>query len=709
MTVAVNPAQVDPVQDRWRDAVRKDGRAAVVSLLDSTARLGRLAAAEPEDAAATLLLGADDTTLAAFDCGCLDALLAFRATILSLTGTAFQAALGRLVALVSIVRRLAPHGTVVDLHRHYIAWNGFFENFVIDRGLDLRREFWRILALTQDEAATAGLEPRRLMPLWLAICGESGGSGQYDASCLRVALLGLRRLPLGEAFSSNEDFALHGLARWAASRNPLKKDFLREWHVLEGDYPHGPGFWPPRVEATVAAMEQELFERTQKTGAPRKTFPAAAWWREDVEIVTRSRSPHELSRSVQPPPRERLEELLRRIGEPFAKAKPALDVLIGGHRRYADATGDVFYLVRTACNVGMRLIEKAPAGEREVRGEAAVRLAALAFAYSPTDAFAWSLLLRALTAAGRPADAEQVGWEAMRRFPENPQWRNQLATVLVDDFGRAEEAAALLRESTAQFPDDEHSRTQLATVLAEHLRRPEDAAEILRGAMMILPSKPTPRTQLATVLADDLGLTDEALAVLQAAQRDGAANDVTALLLGKLQRGLKLRGHRQSRKRSEPASATLDLPTAAARRALFRFEHGLADLADVRGFLDRHSPDAYLAYVGDRTGARPAPATTTFALAFDGAARKGSAEALRILIGRARSLDRILISQAIGALESRIEGFQLDEADAGGAARVRTLVDRFAAANAPTPDQRLLLLRDTAGSFLSTDVLRLAA
>jgi hypothetical protein len=115
---------------------------------------------------------------------------------------------------------MRPKQTVVDLHKNYVTWNAFFSNFVLDRGLDLRREFLRILTLTQHEAEAAGLAPRRLMPLWLSICSESGGTGLYDESYLRVALLGLRRLPLGEEFSSNEDFALQGLARWAAARNP---------------------------------------------------------------------------------------------------------------------------------------------------------------------------------------------------------------------------------------------------------------------------------------------------------------------------------------------------------------------------------------------------------------------------------------------------------------------------------------------------------
>ena len=275
---------MEPEQDQWIEAVKADGRKAIEDVLAGSARLGRLSAAEPEDAVATLMRDSDAAAAEAFDSACLNALQDFRETNLSLNGPAFDVALSRLVSLVAIIRRIRPRQTVIDLHKNYIPWNAFFENFVVDRGLDLRREFLRIVALTQQEAEDAGLSPRRLMPLWLAMCGESGGSGQYDESYLRVALLGLRPLPLGKDFSSNEDFALHGLARWAAARNPKKKDFLREWHVLEDDFPRSADFWPPRVEAAVAAMEQEVFERTKSTSHPRKTFDAAAWWREDIDL-----------------------------------------------------------------------------------------------------------------------------------------------------------------------------------------------------------------------------------------------------------------------------------------------------------------------------------------------------------------------------------------------------------------------------------------
>jgi hypothetical protein len=189
---------VELEQDHWIQAVKADGRKVIDDVLAGSAPLGRLSAAEPEDAIATLMRGSDTATVDAFDRACLEALSDFRTSILSLKGPAFDVALSRLASLLAIVRRMKPSETVVDLHKNYVIWNAFFENFVIDRGLDLRREFLRILTLTQQEAEDIGLAPRRLMPLWLAICGESGGSGQYDESYLRV---GLRRLPLGKDFS----------------------------------------------------------------------------------------------------------------------------------------------------------------------------------------------------------------------------------------------------------------------------------------------------------------------------------------------------------------------------------------------------------------------------------------------------------------------------------------------------------------------------
>jgi hypothetical protein len=229
-----------PRQAPWLEALIDAPAPALRDLLSGGASLGPLSAAEPEDAVHDLIapLAADDPAREALDSACLEVLEDFRRSIIHRQGDEFSIGINELYRLVSIITRLLPTRTVADLHARYPLWHGFFEAFVIDRGFDLRREYYRILALSQEIAAEAGHQARRLMPLWLTICGESGGAGAFDDSYLRVGLLGLRRLPLGEEFSANEDFVLQGLARWAASTEPSEAEFIREWRVLEGDYPH---------------------------------------------------------------------------------------------------------------------------------------------------------------------------------------------------------------------------------------------------------------------------------------------------------------------------------------------------------------------------------------------------------------------------------------------------------------------------------------
>lgn len=178
----------------------------------------------------------------------------------------------------------------MDFHRHFDAWSVFFENFVVDEGLDLRREYFRTLAFSQHVTVDHGLEPRRLMPFWLSICAECGESGRYHPFYLRIAMIGLGRLPSppdGEIVA-NEDLALRGLACWAATQLPDKKSFAIEWRLLQDDFKYGSGFWKEHVQAAISVAERELSERT---GGVETTFPVAEWWRRDVGLDLTWKSP----------------------------------------------------------------------------------------------------------------------------------------------------------------------------------------------------------------------------------------------------------------------------------------------------------------------------------------------------------------------------------------------------------------------------------
>ncbi|NBB82909.1 MAG: hypothetical protein GVY28_05830, partial [Alphaproteobacteria bacterium] len=71
------------IDSSWVDDLTRDGPAALEVLLAGAAPLGRLAAAEAEDAVAALLHGqdADDPAMRAFDAACLDRLEAARDTL----------------------------------------------------------------------------------------------------------------------------------------------------------------------------------------------------------------------------------------------------------------------------------------------------------------------------------------------------------------------------------------------------------------------------------------------------------------------------------------------------------------------------------------------------------------------------------------------------------------------------------------------------
>lgn len=568
-----------------------------------------ISAMEPADAAAALV-SRGQVKQEEIDQECLSLLDRFHGSVLDAPTDVFNLQVLRLSQLLAIVQRLEPEKTVVDLHRRFMRWNGFFSNFVIDAALDLRREYWRLLAMTQELAAQTGIAPRRLMPMWLSICADCGGL--YHESYLRVALIGLRRLPLGKEFSSNEAFALQGLTRWAVKRRPSKEIFMRQWRVLEGDFPRSPVYWQTHVEAVIAAAEHELREETGNNSA---TFPAAQWWRNDVDV---GQIPTTLPK--EPPAREQRERILHRIGLPVGQIKSEIMALVAGHKAYANVTGDVFYAVRTACNIGMRLLQNSAVDEQLERGQIAADLAQTAMDYQPGNEFAWSLYRDALAVQGRLLDAELVGWETIRRFPANEQWRTQLATVLAEQLDRPGEAVALLRETIALFPQNAYARTQLATVLA-----------------------------------DDLNDVQAARDVLLAAQKANAGGAVTVTLLAKLQQRHKLRGaSKTQRPETESQPQQLDLPGAAARRELFLVENGLTTSSQSLEALRKLSRSDYVTFAINLIG-NSESSDTTFSLAFERAARGGSAEALRALIRRANTGEKALVESAISVFEPAAE------------------------------------------------------
>jgi tetratricopeptide (TPR) repeat protein len=650
-----------PLRHPWLDRLIAAPGVEVRALAEGTASIHPYRRAEPSDAAATLLfgLGADDPAIKAFDQGTLETLAQYRAA----TGRADRDQRSRIALaaldLMTVVQRLAPRDTVIDLHRRFPYWNAWAETLVLDRGLDLRREYWRALALTQDVAAEAGLASRRLLPFWLDICGEAGRRGRYDESYLTVGLLGLRSLPLGEEEAANEEAALHGLARWADAQRPAKKRFLREWHVLEGAFPRDPTFWTDLVTRVIASVEEEIARQTNNA---RKTFNAAEWWREDVEAVPDAR-PEPRAAELEPPPRELREALLADIsaGRPFSTLEPRLNALMQRHERYATRTGDTFYLVRTACNVGMRLLRGGDAPER--RAAKARELAQLALRFEGAHVYAWALWRDALAAEGHLEAAELVGWERIRRFPEDPQARTQLALLLTDRLGRPQEAKVLLRETMELFSDNAATRNQLALLLAEKLEKPQEADKLLRETIRVFPDDHKngviAHTQLANIVGRESARLKEAITLLDAALKIEPNNQIALSMKRRFETG-KTSVSPRAAPQSPPAVSVGDavgLPadlaaSALMRRALFRFrtatENSRQDAKrEVEAILIEDENLAYARYVAAATGIiKPTTDDSVPAAAYLAVAKEGTAKALQRLDTQLQGLDGIVISLA---------------------------------------------------------------
>lgn len=650
---------IAPRRHPWLDLLIAAPAAEVRALNEGTASIHPFRRAEPSDAAATILfgLGADDPAIKAFDQGVLETLALYRAATARAQGEQRERIALAALDLMTVIQQLTPRNTVIDLHRRFAYWNAWAETLVVDRGFDLRREYWRALALTQDIAADADLAPRRLLPFWLEICGEAGRRGRYEDSYLVVGLLGLRSLPLGEE-AANEEAALHGLARWADAQRPTKPRFLREWHVLEGAFPRDATFWTDLVARVLASVEEEIARQTDHL---RGTFPAAGWWREDVEaILGQAVASHA---SVEPASQSEWQSILDDMRERahFRTLTPRIAAVIRKNEHYASRTGNTFYLVRTACNIGMRLLGGGDEPTR--RASKAAELARLALQFEPANVYAWALWRDALAAEGHLEAAELIGWETIRRFPENPQWRNQLALLLVGVFRRPEDAEELLKETIGLFPNAFVAQNQLALLLANQRGRSREAETLLWEAIRKSPKDSksflVAHTQLANVVGRDPARLKEAIALLQQALVIEPTNNIAIEMKRRFELG-RTSVPPPAAAPSEPSppqSVVGILPTNVAtsarmRRVLFRVRTTAstareAALQEIKTMLREDENLAYARYVAAASGVGELTTDDTLLpVAFLAAGSEGSTETLKPILERSRGIEGVIVSLA---------------------------------------------------------------
>ncbi len=389
-----------------------------------------------------------------------------------------------------LVYRLELPETAARLREGYFRYRGWLGSLRLNSARDALGEFWTALAHHQTDG--------RFLSRWYHLCEEA--ALDRNPGDLSVALLGLRRLPPDGA-PKPLDAALHGLALWGARLGEQDHArFRRQWRALRALYPRGPEAWLEHVLPLLKDRKE----------------PFADWWREDLP---KSKTGKGKGRDVQNPPRERLQAIERRIGrEPIAQVRPDIEHLIAGYLRYAEATGVSHFVVRTACNIGDRVLTDAP--------DLAHALARIAVRWEPENPFAWTLWSKALVKLGQDDLAELLLWETTRRFPDNVVSRNALAELLARTPGRAGEAEALYRATMARFPDDVVSRTALAELLARTPGRAGEAEALYRATMARFPDNVVSRTALAELLARTPGRAAEAEALYRATMEAFPDNEV---------------------------------------------------------------------------------------------------------------------------------------------------------------------------------------
>ncbi|MCU1348040.1 MAG: hypothetical protein JWO56_1070, partial [Acidobacteria bacterium] len=269
-----------------------------------------------------------------------------------------------------------------------------------------------MLALTQPmiEGTAPGIDQWGLAPLWQLICRESGG--RFPAHYLDIGLLGLRYLP--DHSGGSEVPWLSGLANWALARKPSPEDFKAAWFALKLLYPRAPHRWRKLVGDLLSTR------RFADAG-----IHASAWWDIDNDFAPMQKQNFVGSATLQSPFPDDCARVIDHLSKPFAVVEPRIDQLLSGHRRYLHATGNSEYIVRAIHSLGKALIARA-ADEPRRRSLKAQTLAREGLMWAPNDMYLWGLWFDALVADGSLQGAEMIGWEAIRRFPQNPDSRTQL-------------------------------------------------------------------------------------------------------------------------------------------------------------------------------------------------------------------------------------------------------------------------------------------
>lgn len=449
--MALTATRTPPRRHPWLDTFEQAPMAAFGDLLAGYARIPPYERADAPDAARMLFgpLPSDDPARLLLGPAILDWLEHRRRQPPPTRPPRLQSWVREVCEAFEIVSLLDVSEAAIGLRRRFDDWNAWAARFVLAPSRDARAEYWRMLALTQPLMADSGdsNNPDGLAPLWQEICAAADSTLPHRY--LRIGLLGLRRLQT--ALDGKEVPWVAGLMRWALACDPKPAEFQAEWRALKPMYPRTDRQWRQVVGSLLAT-----------TGFRDHRDTLLEKWRADPDIAPLLRPDASVrGHERHAPTRDDCNIVIGQLSEPWQQIEPRIDTLMHRHRLFLRATSEPYYFVRAIDALGRALIQT-PADQPNARARKAQALAREGLDWAPYDRHLWSLWREALEADGALEAAELVGWEFVRRDPDNPDARTQLATLLAVAAGRPADGEALLRGTIDAFPDDVVARTQLA-------------------------------------------------------------------------------------------------------------------------------------------------------------------------------------------------------------------------------------------------------
>jgi hypothetical protein len=349
--------------------------------------------------------------------------------------------------IISLVGLVEP---ALKLREQYVRWFEWAERLNLAPSRDARASYLRMLANTQLIVADHIAAPDALAPFWMRLCRSAGST--YPKRYLQIGLLGLRRMP--SAIERGDSPWMAGLAVWALAQKPTDHAFLRAWRPMKRLYPASP-----------KKMRQRVFNvLSQKMFADAEIQPPG-WWANDPDFP-KTKDPKGHGHPLQPPPLEFPNGLIRdlRNHAAFSDMRVRLEQMVVRYVRYTDVTGDDYFLVRSFCKVGKELLRNVVDAYSE-RAQFAEDLARRVLRYQPRNPIAWGLWRDALFSRGAFDASIALGWETVRRFPNDPLMRTELAEILIAR-NQLDEALSVIKGAIDAGISNHYTYQILARLLA---------------------------------------------------------------------------------------------------------------------------------------------------------------------------------------------------------------------------------------------------